>query len=259
MIYFHCAAVRQSMVRMRVSIPGLLGMAWVISACAENPSHLNTTYLDRYADPNPTLSSVLECHGFSCSETSRATLNRDAWRQVAAVYVPRAKDARTERRQIAHGVALIQLLVGQQTGTATHQWTHRDKYIFSNLNDPTQLDCIDEAVNTWTYLTLMERNGLLHFHRVAFPCRHPDRPSQHSRTARNGRSIFCDRPGLSRCRSATADRPARELAYSLAAGSSCERGARSFERRNAQVNDFERQPTLKNNIYFEKRAGEAQY
>ena len=167
MIYFHCAAVRQSMVRMRVSILGLLGMAWVISACAENPSHLNTTYLDRYADPNPTLSSVLECHGFSCSETSRATLNRDAWRQVAAVYVPRAKDARTERRQIAHGVAMIQVLVGQQTGTVAHQWTHRDKDILPNFNDPTQLDCIDEAVNTWTYLTLMERSGLLHFHRVA--------------------------------------------------------------------------------------------
>ena len=148
-------------------ILGCLGMAWVMSACAENPSHLNTTYLDRYADPNPTPTSVLECHGFSCSETSRAALNRDAWRHVTAVFVPRAKDAPTERRQIAHGVALIQLLVGQQTGTATHQWTHRDKYILPNVNDPTQLDCIDEAVNTWTYLTLMERSGLLHFHRVA--------------------------------------------------------------------------------------------
>ena len=28
-------------------------------------------------------------------------------------------------------------------------------------------NCIDEAVNTWTYLTLLERGGLLHFHRVA--------------------------------------------------------------------------------------------
>jgi len=111
-----------------------------MSACVENPSHLNATYLDRYADPNPILTSVLECHGFSCSETSRVALNRDAWRQVAAVFAPRAKDAPTERRQIAHGVALIQLLVGQQTGTATHQWTHRDKYIFPNLNDPTQLN-----------------------------------------------------------------------------------------------------------------------
>jgi hypothetical protein len=149
------------------SILGLLGMAWVMSACAENPSHLNTTYLDRYADPNPTLASILECHGFNCSETSRATLNRDAWRHVAAAFTPRAKDAPTERRQIAHGVALLQLLVGQQTGTAAHQWTHRDKNILPNLSDPTQLDCIDEAVNTWTYLTLMERGGLLHFHRVA--------------------------------------------------------------------------------------------
>lgn len=146
---------------------GWLGVAWVMSACAENPSHLNTTFLDRYADPNPTLASVLECHGFNCSETSRAALNRDAWRHVTAVFVPHARDAQTERRQIAHGVALIQLLVGQQTGTATHQWTHRDKDILPNLNDPTQLDCIDEAVNTWTYLTLMERGGLLHFHRVA--------------------------------------------------------------------------------------------
>jgi hypothetical protein len=62
---------------------------------------------------------------------------------------------------------LDQLRVGQQPGTATHQWTHRDKHILSNLNDPTQLDCIDEAVNTWTYLTLIERGGLLHFHHVA--------------------------------------------------------------------------------------------
>jgi len=148
------------------SILAWLGVALVMSACAENPSHLNTTYLDRYADPNPMPASVLECHGFSCSERSRAALNRDAWRRVMTVFVPRAKDAPTERRQIARGVALIQLLVGQQTGTAAHQWTHRDKDILPNLSDPTQLDCIDEAVNTWTYLTLMERSGLLHFHRV---------------------------------------------------------------------------------------------
>jgi hypothetical protein len=135
-----------------------MGVAGVMSACAKNPSHLNTTYLDRYADPSPVLASVLECHGFSCSETSRATLSRDAWRRVAAVFVPHAKDAPTERRQIAHGVALIQLLVGQQTGTAAHQSTHRDEDILPNLSDPSQLDCIDEAVNTWTYLTLMERS-----------------------------------------------------------------------------------------------------
>jgi hypothetical protein len=39
--------------------------------------------------------------------------------------------------------------------------------ILPNLGDPTQLDCIDEAVNTWTYMTMMERSGLFRFHRVA--------------------------------------------------------------------------------------------
>ena len=29
-------------------------------------------------------------------------MNRDAWRRVAAVFVPRAKDAQTERRWLAH-------------------------------------------------------------------------------------------------------------------------------------------------------------
>src|SRR5262249_58363796 len=102
------------------SILALLGMAWVMSACAENPGHLNTTYLDRYADPNPTPASILECHGFRCSETSRATLNREAWRRVTAAFVPRARNAQTERRQIAQGAALIQISFGQQSRTSVH-------------------------------------------------------------------------------------------------------------------------------------------
>ena len=58
-------------------------------------------------------------------------------------------------------------LVGTKTGTAVHQWTHKDMDILPNLGDPTQLDCIDEAVNTWTYMTMMERARLFRFHRVA--------------------------------------------------------------------------------------------
>jgi hypothetical protein len=65
------------------SILGWLGMAWIMSACAENPSHLSTTYLDRYADPNPMPASILECHGFNCSETSRASLNRGVSRRFS--------------------------------------------------------------------------------------------------------------------------------------------------------------------------------
>jgi hypothetical protein len=83
------------------------------------------------------------------------------------VFKPRAKDAKAERRQTAQAVSLMEHLVGAQTGTAVQQWTHKNMNILPNLGDPTQLDCIDEAVNTWTYMTMMERSGLFRFHRVA--------------------------------------------------------------------------------------------
>jgi len=146
---------------------GWVVAALAVSACAQNANHLNTTYLDRFAPPNPTLAEFTVCHGFGCTEVSRASLSKDAWRRVVAIFRPPAKDAQAERQRIARGVALIQLLVGEQTGTAAHQWTHKDMVILPNLGDTTQLDCVDEAVNTWTYLTLMERGGLFRFHHVA--------------------------------------------------------------------------------------------
>ncbi|MEJ2376846.1 MAG: hypothetical protein P8Y71_16025, partial [Pseudolabrys sp.] len=98
---------------------------------------------------------------------SHASLSLAEWRKVRAVFRPRAKDAKTERRQIAQAVALMERLVGPKTGTGVHQWTHKNELIYPNMGDPTQLDCVDESVNTWTYMTMMERGNLLRFHQVA--------------------------------------------------------------------------------------------
>jgi hypothetical protein len=146
---------------------GLLVSALAMSACAPNSLNLSTTFIDRYAEPNPTPASFVECRGFGCAESARVSLHDAAWRQVTAIFKPPAKDAPSERRKIAQAVVLMQRLVGAQTGTAVHQWTHQNMMIVSNRGDPTQLDCIDEAVNTWTYMTMMERANLFRFHRVA--------------------------------------------------------------------------------------------
>jgi hypothetical protein len=147
-------------------IPWWLVAVLVLSACAANPHNLDTTFLDRYAEPNPTPASFLECRGFGCGLSSRVSLNDVAWRRVTAVFKPPVKDARSERQRIAQGIVLMQRLVGAQTGTAVHQWTHQNMIVVANNGDPTQLDCIDEAINTWTYMTMMERAGLFRFHRV---------------------------------------------------------------------------------------------
>lgn len=151
---------------MRSVVVWLAG-ALAVSACAQNANNLNTVFIDRYAHPNPTLAEFSECHGFSCTAKSRVSLTPQEWRRVTVIFSPRARDARAERKQIARAVAEMQKLVGAKTGTAVHQWTHKNMLILPNLGDPTQLDCIDEAVNTWTYMTLMERGHLFRFHRVA--------------------------------------------------------------------------------------------
>jgi hypothetical protein len=148
-------------------IVGWLIVAVALSACAQSPSNQSTTFLERHAEANPTLASFRECHGFACNETSRVSLSPKDWRRVTAVFRPPAKDAKAERQRIAQGVLTIRRMVGAQTGTGVHQWTHKDMIILPNNGDRTQLDCIDEAVNTWTYMTLMERAGLFRFHRVA--------------------------------------------------------------------------------------------
>lgn len=141
--------------------------ALALAACAGNPHQLSRHYLDRFAAPDPTPASFFECHGFGCAEKSHVSLSRHEWRQVAAVFAPRAVDAKAERQRIARAVALMQRLVGAKTGTAVHQWTHKDMMIRPNFGDPSQLDCVDEAVNTWTYLTMMQRTRLFRFHQVA--------------------------------------------------------------------------------------------
>jgi len=141
--------------------------ALAVSACAQNANPLSTAYLDRFATGDPTLEDFTECRGFGCAFVSHVSLTKDEWRRVVAEFHPRPENAQAERHRIARAVAVIRILVGRQTGTAVHQWTHKAMLVLPNFGDMTQLDCIDEAVNTWTYLTLMERNKLFRFHRVA--------------------------------------------------------------------------------------------
>ncbi|HYC17684.1 MAG TPA: hypothetical protein VEC94_10790 [Pseudolabrys sp.] len=145
----------------------LLPLTLAVAACAENANHLQGFYLEQFASPNPTPAEFTVCRGFYCAEKSYATISEDQWRRVTAIFKPRAKNARLERQQIARGVALIGTIVGPQTGTDSHQWTHVKMFVIPNAGDLTQLDCVDTSVNTWTYMTLMERSGLFTFHRVA--------------------------------------------------------------------------------------------
>jgi hypothetical protein len=147
-------------------ILGWLAVALALSACAQNPNNLSPHYLDRFATANPTVASFTVCHGFNCVERKPVSLTADQWRRVTATFKPPAKTAQQERQQIGRAVALVESFVGPQAGIAAKQWTHKYMLVLPNLGDLTQIDCVDASVNTWTYMTLMERAGLFKFHKV---------------------------------------------------------------------------------------------
>lgn len=103
------------------------------------------------------------CMNFSCKDTQLVGLDQEEWDSIANWLRPAAEDAGTERLNIVKAIGWFEAVVGQHTPT------HRD--LGGDLGDPAatfpgQLDCIDESLNTTTYLKLFEQEGLLKHHRV---------------------------------------------------------------------------------------------
>lgn len=109
---------------------------------------------------SPASFSVCAAHG--CNQRVPVSLSQEQWKALSALFEPPAATAADERRQVAAAIANMELLVA---GFAD---THHDKGgDFNGILEPgTQLDCVDESVNTTTYLTLFEQQGLLRHHRV---------------------------------------------------------------------------------------------
>ena len=102
------------------------------------------------------------CSQHNCQTRTRAALEPEQWEQIVALFAPPADSAAAEREQIARAIGRMEQLV------ANFANTHHDKAgDFNGFTQPgSQLDCVDESINTTTYLTLFEQEGLLRWHRV---------------------------------------------------------------------------------------------
>ncbi len=136
----------------------LLAIAGALVLCACAPT--TSEYLRDYAEAHPTPGNFGVCHGYVCKIATRVALSEAEWQRVRAAFKPAAPTASDERRQIAVAIVILEIEVGERTGTAVHQ--RREL----NGGDLTQLDCIDESVNTWTYLTMLAGEGLIRRHLV---------------------------------------------------------------------------------------------
>jgi hypothetical protein len=115
-------------------------------------------------EANPTPAQFSICHGNSCRLRTQVSISTEEWTRIGALFDPAPADALTERRRIARAIGLLETFTGRQADTledAPGMGVH--------WNPDGQLDCIDEATNSTTYLRMMAVDHLIRFHDIGLP------------------------------------------------------------------------------------------
>jgi len=109
---------------------------------------------------NPTWDRFSVCYNNGCRSLDFVSLTQQQWDELKALFDPPAEAASEERRRVRAAIALMEVYVGDATGT----W--QDKGGSFNFGVTGQMDCIDESTNTSLYLTMFSNHGLLRYHHV---------------------------------------------------------------------------------------------
>ena len=115
--------------------------------------------VDREATP----AAFTVCHGYGCASLHLIGLNDRETAGLKALFDPPPRDAAEERRHVAQAIALLEQAAGRRLGTDA------DLPRTPRRQSPTQLDCVDESINTSTFLHLLDSQGWLRWHRVDDP------------------------------------------------------------------------------------------
>lgn len=110
---------------------------------------------------DPLRAPMLLCEDRGCGQTGWQELRADEAARLRAVFTGNA-DAATERIQLGRAIALLETALGARNGT----WRDHPGNDREDENEPGQMDCIAESINTRTYLDRLSRAGLLRHHRM---------------------------------------------------------------------------------------------
>jgi len=83
------------------------------------------------------------------------------WDNVTRLFTPSPQTAEAERNAISLAIGMLEDMVGTKIGTAADR-----AGTFNNSDYLHQQDCNDEAINSTTYMRLMQQAGLIRFHDI---------------------------------------------------------------------------------------------
>lgn len=145
---------RRSRARLRLVL--VVGGALLLSACARGQE-----FVTAYAESEPTPANFTICYGYGCMTKAKVQISPAGWSKVKAVFKSTPRTPAEERATVAKAIALLEQKVGSATGTDVDE-PGADLFAKNKF----QQDCIDETVNTTTYLKLLKRDNLIRFHKI---------------------------------------------------------------------------------------------
>lgn len=109
--------------------------------------------------PNVTWSYVPICHGYNCRvvvDTSWTAEEREEVKQLFRDHP--VGNAEEERHLLKTVMALMETIAGRKSPI------YMDKGRNNGGDLPGEMDCLDKSSNVYTYLALLEQEGLLRYH-----------------------------------------------------------------------------------------------
>lgn len=119
-------------------------------------------YLAKYRIKAPQDRFLTYCSGHGCRKRTGIALSDTEWARITAAFDRSPHTAPEEREKIARAVAVHEEIAGAHSGTQMDRGR-------TSMSDDRQLDCIDETVNSLSLLMMLEREGLMRWHRVSNP------------------------------------------------------------------------------------------
>jgi hypothetical protein len=154
----------KSGIEIKLSRAGLRA-AWLLACSGAffSPTFAHAAIADvnRIFHQTPSLNALEVCQGGGCAESDLVSISVVEWENVTKFFKIKANNAAEERRQIGEAIGVFEKIVGEKNGTATDL-----AGTFDNGETPGQMDCNDEAINTTSYLRLLQSKGLMQFHEV---------------------------------------------------------------------------------------------
>lgn len=138
-----------------------------LTGCAYGGSGSPELHYSKFETDAPRGNTVTVCSAHGCRHKSTFTFKSRDLAKIREIMTAAGgnSDSAGERRAVRKAIAWIEDRVGKETGTSAD----RAGLDFLGGGDPTQMDCVDEATNTTSYLSVLAANGLLRYHEVLEP------------------------------------------------------------------------------------------